>query len=550
MPVDPQAQCCNTCKMAPSDPHRWTYTDYVCFLRSHGFHNLACLDEYLQWGVDAIRNPSIQRPQRSTAILLEFGTTSFRTSDLSDATKLRVLLKEWTKKPSGNAPAQPPSGVHGRIVMVNNISPEMIDSLGGLLNIEPAFFASHLADHGIGGIGEVDTTSPLASQNLRHQNQFFTIEYPCVFVPINCGKDVDLDKLYCKWNYRRRVEICSKHGKQKVALARRKISFYMKKSLDSWLCIVLVDPPMSHFTLGLESMFGTFSPTQRLDIAGYQGGYLDFIEHKRPPTKDEHDYRECGPRRMCPNPFDDLCRHWQILARDGVIGPAEKNVLTIMRPAFQIAASECSNFFDYIRSTLESQHISTALSTDSSKMKRILDKCISLDSMLSRYKPILTRIKSYVSKDTDLTEDYRSLLIDLHHYRAECDSQMQHILAVSQCQDTGSLVSIESESIRQADYSRYLTIIALLYAPFALACAIFSMPHDFAPAAHYLYGFLPATAGVALVFLFLVLPEARDPLPSLKAALCGGLTRKKLLAKTSTRSVPSVVNEKQYTEDV
>jgi hypothetical protein len=450
--------------------------------------------------------------------------------------------------------------------MVNNISPEMVDTLGGLLNIEPAFFASHLADHGIGSTGEVNTSSPLASQNQRHQKQFFTIEYPCAFVAHNCGKDVDIEKLYCKGNYRRRVEVCSKYGKHKVALARRKISFYMKKSLDPWLCksscllppimkhtnsagVVLVDPPMTHFTLGAETSFGAFSPTQRMDISGYQGGYLDFIEMRRPGSKDSHDYRACGSRPMCPNPFDDLCRHWHIMARDGLLDASDKTMLNIMRPAFQIAASECTNFFDYIRMTLESQPVSTALALEPQKAKRILDKVISLDSMLSRYKPILTRVKSIVSSDSDLNDDYRALLIDLHHYRAECDSQMQHILAISQVQDTRSLTSIESESVRQADYSRYLTIIALIYAPFALACAIFSMPHDFAPAAHYLYGFLPATAGVAIVLLLLVLPDARDPLPSVKAALCGKLTRKKLLAKPSSRSSNPAQGEK-YVEEV
>ena len=227
---------CETCTMAPPDPQRWTYTDYVCFLRSHGFHNLTCLDDYLRWGVEATHNPSVPRPQKSTTILLEFGSSSFRTSDLTDASKLRVLLKEWTRKTPSTPTTPTASKVQGRIIMVNNASPEMIDTLGGLLNIEPAFFASHIADHGIGSMGEVHTASPLASQNLRHQKQFFTIEYPCAFIAHGCGKDVDIEKLYCKGNYRRRVEVCSKYGKNKVALARRKISFYMKKSLDPWLC--------------------------------------------------------------------------------------------------------------------------------------------------------------------------------------------------------------------------------------------------------------------------------------------------------------------------
>lgn len=219
--------------MAPADPHRWTFTDYVCFLRSHGFHNLAGLDEFLRWGVDATKNPHTQQPQRATSILLEFSASSFRTSDLTDPSKMRLLLKEWTKKPTVSPQ---PSGIQGRIIMVNNINPEIVDTLGGLLNLEPAFFASHLADSGMGINGEINSGPPLASSNLRQQKQFFTIEYPCAFVPSNCGKDVDIEKLYCKGNYRRRVEVCSRHGKQKVALARRKISFYMKKTLDPWLC--------------------------------------------------------------------------------------------------------------------------------------------------------------------------------------------------------------------------------------------------------------------------------------------------------------------------
>jgi hypothetical protein len=431
--------------------------------------------------------------------------------------------------------------------MVNNVSPEMVDTLGSMLNIEPAFFASHISDTATGGAGDPHTGSPLASQNIRHQKNFFTIEYPCTFMTTNCGRDVDIEKLYCKGNYRRRVEVCSRHGKQKIAVARRKISFYMKKTLDPWLCVVLVDPPISFFTLGAES-YSTYAPSQRLEVIGYQGGYLDFLEQKPPSNRSDHDYRSCGAKPMCPNPFDDLCRHWQILARDGHLNPAEGNILKIMRPAFQIAASECTNFFEYIRSTLESQSISTTLTTDSTKTKRTLDKVIQLDSMLSRYKPILTRIKTYLSSDTELNEDYRSLLIDLHHYRAECDSQMQHILAVSQITDTSSFASTATESARQADYSRILTITALIYAPFALACAIFTLPHDFAPGAHYFYGFIPATFGVAIVFLLLVLPEARDPLPTIKSALCGGLTRKKLLARPKGMKAGS--ESEKYVEEV
>jgi hypothetical protein len=63
-----------------------------------------------------------------------------------------------------------------------------------------------------------------------------------------------------------------------------------------------------------------------------------------------------------------------------------------------------------------------------------------------------------------------------------------------------------------------------------LACAIFSLPAEVAPGRHYFYGFIPACVGVTLVFLLLVLPEARDGVARVKDLICGGLTREKLLA--------------------
>jgi hypothetical protein len=524
--------------MAPADPNQWTYTDYVCFLRSHGFHNLSGLDDFLQWGLDAGRSQTPRKPQRATSILLEFGKAGFRSSDMTDTTKLRVLLKEWIRRSPDNRPNSSGTGssrrVHGRIIMVNNANPEIIDTLGSMLKIEPAFFAQHLSDTAPDGLGSSHISSPLASHHSRQQKDFFSIEYPCTFVTKDCGKDVNQQQLYCKGNYRRKVEVLNRYGKQKVAVAQRKISFYMKRTLEPWICVVLVDPPISFFTLGAES-YSTYAPSERLEVSGYQGGYLDFLEQKPPVTKFEHDYRSCGAKSMCPNPFDDLCRYWSIMARDGRLTTSEPSVIELMRPAFQIAASEYTNFFDYIRSTLEFQVISTELTTDSIKTKRALDKAILLDSILSRYKPMLTKTKTYLSTDPELVEDYRALLIGLHHYRAECDSQMQHILAVTQVQDSSSMSSTATESTRQADYLRILTIVALIYAPFAIGCAIFTLPHDFAPAAHYMYYLIPALVVVTLLFVLLVLPEARDPLSALRGLICGKLTRKKVMASIPSR---------------
>lgn len=294
--------------------------------------------------------------------------------------------------------------------------------------------------------------------------------------------------------------------------------------------MVLVDPPLANFSIGFSD-FNAITPSQIFDVIPYQGGYLDFIEMRKPLNKKQHDFRDCRHRTKSPNTFDDLVRHWQIQARDGLFRSQPPSLATFMRPAFQITASECGNFFAYLQSTLQSQNHFNLMSHDQFKIRRNLDKCIFIDTLLSRYKPALSRIKDYVHANAELKDDFRQLLLDLHHYRAECDSQIQHITSILQSHESTSMQNLSREAMRRADYLRYLTIIALIYAPFAISCAVFSMPHDFVPAAHYLYGFLPVTAVISVIFVVLVLPESRDPLPNLKAAMCGRWNTRKLLGK-------------------
>ena len=80
---------------------------------------------------------------------------------------------------------------------------------------------------------------------------------------------------------------------------------------------ILVDPPLGTFSLATPS-FDSAVPCQQLNILPYQGGYLDFIEMRKPHSKHSHDFRICEHQQTLPNPFDDLIRHFQIQARDGL----------------------------------------------------------------------------------------------------------------------------------------------------------------------------------------------------------------------------------------
>ena len=513
--------------MAPSiDPSQWTYTDYVCFLRSHGFPNLGILDEYLEWGRNAKGSSQVRQPQTSRTMLLEFNKSQTRVSDLSDIKKLRLLLNEWSRPKSANSTSS--TSGSGRIILVEDITPAAVDTLGGLLNIDPSFFATHLEDASMGHSIDASSAPALASKTMRDQGEFFTSEYISAFVPIGCPKEVEGLSLQCMGNYPRRIELVQKQGRQKVALARRKISFFMKKASDSWICVVLVDAPLGSFSTAFTN-FNNIVPTQSFAVMPYDGGYLDFISIRKPLDRNHHDFRDCRHRHTSPSAFDELIRHFQIQARDGLFQASQTSLPLFMRPCFQIAASETASFLSYITTTLDSQSPHLTSTNDQSKLRRNLDRISFIDAYLSRFEPILNRTKVFLSPISDLKEDYRSLISTIHQHRSTCESQLQHTTSLLSSHDTVYLSSMSSEAMRRADYLRYLTIIALIYAPFAIACAIFTMPREFAPAAHYLYGFIPVTAGVTILFLLLVLPESRDSWPSWKDRMCGGLGRKKLL---------------------
>ena len=537
------------------DPSQWTYTDYVKFLTSHGFPNLSLLDEYLDWGLNARNSPQIRQPEFSRTMLLEFSKASTRISDLSDLNKLRLLLREWTrvsKQPSSPGLGHP----SGRIVMVENAAPALIDTLGGLLNIDPSFFANHLDDSNA-------TSCPISLASQEH----FTVDYYTPFIPVNCPKEAEELSLHCKGNYHRKVELIPKQPRQKVALARRKLSIYYRpaSSTAPWLAVVLVDPSVSTFTAGPTS-FGNVGPSQSLSVLPYRGGYVDFVELRKPHSKRQHDYRDCQQRpNTVGSTFDDLLRYWQISARDGLFTTSGHthsiSLQTIMRAPLQLAAAEMGNLFNYLSSVLATSGPASICSQhpipNTLTLQRALARTIAVDALLSTLKPALTRTKDFLSSLSNsstqdvsspktpsslpstsapsLTPHYRSLLTHLHHLQTQTESTSTHLTALLTSAQSNNIAALtQTTTATLSPHLRILLTIALLYIPLSLACMVFSLPASFVPSAHYLYGFLPVAAAVSLVLLAVGLPEARQKLgrgwDAVRGAICGGLTKERVLA--------------------
>jgi hypothetical protein len=517
--------------MAPSiDPSQWTYTDYTNFLRSHGFHNLSRLDQYLEWGLAARHTPKVRQPEFSRTALLEFTKNTTRVSDLSELNKLRLLLRQWTRPATPTSPGS--VGPSGRIVLVENPAPALVDTLGGLLNIDPAFFAEHLED-APGQSPDSSTIPSLHSAAGRIQKDFITLDYHSAFIPVNCPREVDGMSLHSVGNYPRGVDIVQKYSKSKVALASRKIScyFHRPKASEPWLCVILVDAPLGTFSLATPS-FDSAVPAQQFNILPYQGGYLDFVEMRKPHSKQSHDFRMCEHGQSLPNPFDDLIRHFRIQARDGLFLDSTTASLTkYIRPCLQLAASENSVYLTYLAHILSSPHYSNPPSPAPTTLRRTLTTLSTIDTHLQRTKARLSRTKDALPSTSDLLPDYRGLLSTIHSLRSTIDTHTTHLTLSLHALETGALTSLTATSITRTQHTTYLLLLLLFYIPLSLTLTILSLPPTLAPSAHYLSRLLPPAIATTSILALLLFPPSRRMLRRFLAeTLCGGgLTRRKLL---------------------
>jgi hypothetical protein len=193
------------------------YTEYVQYLAKRGYPNLIRLYLFLKE----------EHSHQSTATYLDLK----RNGECAKEHRIKTAMDI-----PGYAQDPLPQNILARVFVIEDLDTDMIEALGGSLNIEPTFFADHIADRFLERNSIVGQCPQLPS--MSEITSFYTIDY---FTAIALDKPCPY-RLKCDSNVRRRVDtfhVDLRPGKRsqisRVAFVRRKFSFHVQRDKhNSW----------------------------------------------------------------------------------------------------------------------------------------------------------------------------------------------------------------------------------------------------------------------------------------------------------------------------
>ncbi|KEY74726.1 hypothetical protein S7711_05473 [Stachybotrys chartarum IBT 7711] len=160
----------------------------------------------------------------------------------------------------------------GRILIVENIRPSLISLLGELLDVDPIFFAGHVTT----SFRDIEHAPPPPSLALFPswiaERGYLHMHYQHVIDLGDAGSFIDSPYAFKTDSHipRNVRRLPSLSGRQ-LALVRACCSVMTKSFGDSWICLILVDPPIKSVVGPMKSGFRTVHPSKPL-----QRGFEDF----------------------------------------------------------------------------------------------------------------------------------------------------------------------------------------------------------------------------------------------------------------------------------
>ena len=445
-------------------------------------------------------------------VCLEFSSaTDIPTRRSLDLNGLTLLLQN-TNKDGGD--------ISGRLLIVEDLSNYIIETLGSLLNIDPAFFASHIDIFQ----DEIATTRPstatlpstMRSQNFLNLPYHRVIELEMESLKIEQGLLRDM-------NVPRKVAILPRLKGIDIGLARHCCSILKTESRDGlWLgkrCpvrhrhvvinadvqtgLMLVDPPISNYYVSRPHL-NSNATILELQTRLFQGGFQDFLPCL--PFSDNNN-PETGPIRS--SPLETFIFYW------GIQRPPKFNVdhptlLSLSSYPLSMVAAEWMTYLELMYHSIKQYEYSpdtalaalgqiTILSADMHALQQWARRSI---ASTNKIRHVIEYLRHRMTKEDDkehtaiLIEDYKhiSLGIDTYSHRLEA--------LVSMATSLIQAIDCRRSLTETVNISR-LTYLALSFIPLTFVSGLFSMNDDIAPGGG-LFGLYFAVSIPLCVMVFLV----------------------------------------------
>ncbi|KAH8897040.1 hypothetical protein GQ53DRAFT_499463 [Thozetella sp. PMI_491] len=382
----------------------------------------------------------------------------------------------------------------GRIILVENIRPSLISLLGEILDIDPVFFAGHVTT-GFEDVEEVPPPPSLAlfpsqfaerGQLHLHYQQVLDLGSADAFKGSPYSFETDS-------NIPRNVRRLPKLSGRQLALARVCCSISMKKLNNSWICLVLVDPPV-------KTVVGTSDSSERNTYLSkpLNGGFEQWV----PPTSFAS-FQSTAEDKLPENKsmLHGLLNY--LRRQPPELIPAEPSILSLSFYPIRIVLAEwniytllMSRYFKYYEYTLRDieNRLHDADIVDLQRWRRRSTQSQHKLRLLNEFIHYWLEQEAEKQPWNLVLKDVEYVLIQLERYSRLLEQMIPMATTMVQLLDSRHWM------LETANVSR-LTFIALVFVPLSWVASLFSMSEGFSPGQEHFWVYFAA----ALPLLFLVL---------------------------------------------
>lgn len=449
----------------------------------------------------------------------------------------------------------------GRIFIIEDLTPMLIEELGSYLDIDPLFFASHLHAPSFDMGTQLPDSATLPS---RYKPQKFTnIHYHRTIV--FDSDSLPSGTLIRDTNVPRKVAVLPQIKSTRIGLAQQCVSIYKPqvsggfwigtcshhkkifKLLTNMKGVILVDPPITEtFTFKDKGPSKAHSLTVSSEL--YMKGYEDFLD---PPSYHALSTNWSGPNRK--SLFDDLIYYWAAASPPGFCAK-DACLLNLAYFPLKIAAGEWVKYVAVMSSSIkeyeysnkekpvflqELEKLDTDLRALQSWRRRTMSTKQKLQSILRLLKFHQHRASAEEAVGS-LMEDYQYIERNVSDCGARLESMLPTVTSLVQ------IVDSRRSFAETANVSR-LTVLALIFVPLSFVASLFSMNQDLGPGGNHFWLYFAVAIPVTIVVVLLARPPWKAIRRGGRSLLKGENTAVEVggKARQGTKTFSSVGDEEQ-----
>ncbi|KAJ0418296.1 hypothetical protein BJY00DRAFT_184830 [Aspergillus carlsbadensis] len=408
-----------------------------------------------------------------------------------------------------------------RILIIEDLRRDVIEVLGPAYAIDPVFFGSHIH----APFRQMDSQTPnLALLPSRQQGHNFVNFHYHRTVVLKSNVEND-NRLIRDMNVERKIAVLLPVETTRLALVQHTCSVILcqnEKNGNGWLCVILVDGPISSDCLDVryenendkdhELRKGPSQVTSRL----FQGGYEDFI----PPSFFETKGARAEAQLSRTSLLDDLRYYWNRPIPEH-FDPFKPTLFALSVYPLKIIAAEWNSYMAAMSYHLKRHEYAVeAFDQRVAKLDKLDEELRSLQawrrrSLASEHK--FASIKRFLalhdlqSEDhtgiqaqnqwAGLREDYVYLADTLNGLSRRLHNMLPVVTSLVQISDSRRSLA-ESANVNR------LTSLAIIFAPLSFTTGLFSMDTINGPGGTHFWVFFAVAIPITIVVFFLARPPA------------------------------------------